>query len=240
MFKTNKIKFIATSKANFDEGIWPRPKPAGQVIPEEYKKLERHSNNDMKTGTIKRCMPFLDALSAGYMMFFDMDYIIDPHIHHEPAKKDFTLCPSNKHNNIEYHENKQLPSEWHDKIGVKAGKFINKWLIRTPPGYSCLFMHPLNRMEDKWEIFSGVVDTDTYGEAIHFPFRLKTYEKQFLIKKGEPMVQIIPFKRESWKIWCGFTDPEGQGKDHGKTARMLQSEWIDRYKNRYWHKKSWK
>ena len=53
-----------------------------------------------------------------------------------------------------------------------AGKFINKWLIKTPPGYSCLFVKPLNHFETRFEIISGVVDTDTYINTINFPFLL--------------------------------------------------------------------
>ena len=40
----------------------------------------------------------------------------------------------------------------------KAGKFINKWLIETPPGYSCLFIHPMNRVEERYKIIEGIVD----------------------------------------------------------------------------------
>ena len=50
------------------------------------------------------------------------------------------------------------------------------------------------------------------------------------------MVQIVPFKRESWKMWSGFY----KEKLHGKTLDLLNSKWIDRYKNMFWKKKSFK
>ena len=87
-----------------------------------------------------------------------------------------------------------------------------------------------------FEIISGVVDTDTYINVINFPFLLQETKKQFLIKKGEPMIQVIPFKRESWKMWSGFYIE----KLHSKTLNLLNSEWVDRYKNRFWNKKSFK
>ena len=50
------------------------------------------------------------------------------------------------------------------------------------------------------------------------------------------MVQVIPFKRESWKMWAGFYVE----KLHSKTLRILESEWVDKYKKMFWYKKSFK
>ena len=94
----------------------------------------------------------------------------------------------------------------------------------------------MNRMEERWKIIEGVVDTDSYVNLINFPFILKKRDKQFLIKKGDPMVQVVPFKRESWKAWSGFYIEEL----HGKTIKMINSKWVDRYKKMFWSKKSFK
>ena len=94
----------------------------------------------------------------------------------------------------------------------------------------------MNRLETRFDIISGVVDTDTYINVINFPFILNKRDKQFLIKKGEPMVQVIPFKRQSWKMWSGFY----YEKRHSKVSSFLNSEWIDRYKKYFWSKKSYK
>ena len=42
----------------------------------------------------------------------------------------------------------------------------------------------MNRLEPRFEIIAGVVDTDTYINLINFPFILHKRDKQFLIKKG--------------------------------------------------------
>ena len=226
---SNKIKFIATNKAMLD--IWPHPKPAKHFISDAYKKLERHSKKNLHTPTVKTCMPFFDSMTAGYIMSFDQDYLVDP------IEDDFSITPANKEqDNIGYHNKAQLPKEWHKTSGENAGKFINKWLIKTPPGYSCLFIQPMNRFENRFKIIEGIVDTDRYVNLINFPFLLQKWDKQFLIKKGEPMVQVIPFKREEWKMWAGFY----YEKRHSKTFNLLNSEWIDRYKRMFWKKKSFK
>ena len=56
------------------------------------------------------------------------------------------------------------------------------------------------------------------------------------IKKGTPYVQVIPFKRESWRM-----------KIKGKTTKQITREQfgfslklLHKYKSLYWNKKSWK
>ena len=225
----NKITFCATNKNMID--VWPHPKPASRFIPQEYKKLERFEGDNKHHPTLKTCMPFLDSMTAGYIIPFDQDYLVDP------VENDFSVVPANREQGgFGFHNKTQLPKEWHTKTGENAGKFHNKWLVKTPPGYSCLFIKPLNRMEDRFEIISGIVDTDTYINLINFPFILNKRDKQFMIKKGDPMVQVIPFKRESWTMWSGFY----KEKLHAKTQNLLMSKWIDKYKKMFWHKKSFK
>ncbi len=161
-----KIKFIATNQEMVD--IWPHPRPASRFIPKEYKKLERFTKGNIHEPTIKVCIPFLDSLTAGYIIPFDQDYLVDP------VENDFTVTPANKEqNDFGYHKIAQLPVEWQKNSGKKTGKFINKWLVQTPPGYSCLFTHPMNRYgETRFKIIDGIVDTDTYLNTIHFHFIL--------------------------------------------------------------------
>ena len=94
----------------------------------------------------------------------------------------------------------------------------------------------MNRIESRFDIIAGIVDTDVYVNTIHFPFILTKRDEQFIIKKGDPMVQVIPFKRDSWKSWSGFYVE----KLHNKTLNLLQSKWMDRYKSLFWNKKSFK
>ena len=224
----NKIKFIATDGNMKD--IWPNPKPASRFIPDEYKKLKRFKDDNLHNPTVKTCVPFLDSLILGYIIPFDQDYLVDP------VENDFSVTPANKNASSEFHDKEQLPKEWQKISGEKVGKFMNKWLIKTPPGYSCLFVQPMNRMEERFDIIPGVVDTDTYLNLINFPYFLKKRDEQFLFKRGEPMVQVIPFKREPWKMWSGFY----YEKAHSKILNILNNEWMDRYKKYFWSKKSFK
>ena len=83
-----KIIFCASNKEMLE--VWPHPKPASRFIPDEYKKLERFTNNNIHTPTIKTCMPFLDSMTAGYIISFDQDYVVDA------VEDDFSVIPANK------------------------------------------------------------------------------------------------------------------------------------------------
>ena len=69
-------------------------------------------------------VPFLDAMTAGYIIYFEQDYIIDP------TETDFTITPANKMEaDTGYHYSYQLTDSYKKTAGDKAGKFINKWLL---------------------------------------------------------------------------------------------------------------
>ena len=224
-----KIIFCATDSNMVN--IWPNPTPASRAIPKEYKNLPRFNNNNLHDPTLKTCIPFLDSLTAGYILYFEQDYVVDP------VEDHFTITPANRQeDDVGYHNQTQLPKEWHSFSGGHAGKFMNKWLIKTPPSYSCLFIKPMNRIEERFDIIPGVVDTDEYINLINFPFILHKRDEQFLIKKGTPMVQVFPFKRESWKMWSGFYKEE----KHQTTLNKLLSRYVDKYKTMFWKKKNFK
>src|SRR5205823_6243427 len=84
--------------------------------------------------------------------------------------------------------------------GLPVVKFMNPWIIKTPPGYSCLFMQPVNRMEVPFFVLSGVVETDSYYNEINFPsVSMMRPGTSITLKKGTPIAQIFPFKREDWQ-----------------------------------------
>jgi hypothetical protein len=116
-------------------------------------------------------------------------------------------------------------------------KWINPWSIETPKGYSCLFIPPVHGGNEYFQIAEGIVDTDRYTSPVNFPFVLKDTEFTGLIPAGTPMVQIIPFKRDSWKQELGSEINE---KKSTETTRLLSSQFYDRYKKMFWTSKSFK
>ena len=70
------------------------------------------------------------------------------------------------------------------------------WRIKTPPGWSCLFVPPLNREEKNIELISGIVDTDIFHEYVNFPGFIIPNDIEYLkLELGYPLIQVIPFRR---------------------------------------------
>ena len=241
------IKFIAeNSFVENSEDIYPIPTKLN--IPEWFKKL----NHSHEYKTIKGCMPFLDTLTTGYILKMPIDYYIKHNVEVDGEFK--TGMASSAENVFGYNKinvNINRREEGHSVYQIKGSplveknknltihKILNPWTIVTPPGYSCLFTPILNNRDDRFEIISGIVDTDTFPTEINFPFIVngdKYKSLDSLIKRGTPYVQIIPFKRESWKMKI-----EGVTEDKLKTRNFFSIKHIlNNYKKLFWSKKKWK
>jgi hypothetical protein len=178
-----------------DEGVIAPPVPARGYLPRWFKKLPaidetQLSNSD--TGlTIKRCMPFLDAMGEGWILPLAATVRLEiaEGGTRVDAGWDFDRTMVSNHG---MHQVRGNP--WEDRPPCK---FHNYWTIETPPGWSCLFVDPLNRPNGIFEVLAGVVDTDTYRAPIHFPFFATGKDGLYTIEKGSPLVQVIPFRRDS-------------------------------------------
>jgi hypothetical protein len=108
------------------------------------------------------------------------------------------------------------------------------WIPKVEDGYSCLILSPINRTELPFYTASAIVDSDkmNYSHGGNLPFYIK---KGFtgLIPAGTPMYQIIPFKRESWKMDVEKFDSEKALVG----ANNLRKNFIGSYKKRLWCKK---
>jgi hypothetical protein len=230
-----KISFSPNTE--FNAGWIEDPTPAIKNLPEWYKKLKgyadgKHRFTLKKTGTtIKKCVPFFDAISSGYFINLSADVIVDPdsdtgNLIHWKTTSEI----------VSFHDMEQLgefnvPNEYYPL----AFKWNSWHTVNTPKGYSSFFMHPVNRIDLPFYTLSGVVDTDKYNQTtVLFPFFLKK-EFKGLIPRGTPIVQLIPFKRESWKMEMG--DPIDNYK--AKLERH-HSYMVNAYRNISWTKKEYK
>lgn len=73
-------------------------------------------------------------------------------------------------------------------------KLQNPWLIKTAPGYSCLFIAPQWEPNRNYSVMAGVVHTDYYHHC-NIVLNITT-DQPFSISEGTPMLHVIPFERE--------------------------------------------
>jgi hypothetical protein len=194
------------------------PVPIKLNIPDWYKKLE-HS---VEYPTVKGCMPFLDSLTTGYLLKMPQDFFIKHNVNSKNEKGEIfkdtfsyfglssrsatlQLSSINLNKGLDIHAKEQLQgsSLVERNKNLPFYKILNPWIIKTPKGYSCLFVPPLNNSDDRFSIIPAIVDTDTFPIEINFPIIINGDKYPILetiIKKGTPYVQIIPFKRDNWKM----------------------------------------
>ena len=71
--------------------------------------------------------------------------------------------------------------------------------IKVPEGYSVLLSPAMNRYDLPYTVPFGIVDADTKFAPIDIRFFLKR-DFEGVIKKGTPLFQILPFKRDNWEM----------------------------------------
>jgi hypothetical protein len=219
------------------------PKPASTMIPDWYKKTESYMGGEKTTNgygamtaTVKRCMPVFDAISSGYFLVTHTDVSVKQIALDEsnPDKKTpwFEWASLNA---IQFHPIQQAPLH-PSTTGSDIPKWINPWSIKTPKGYSSLFIAPMHH-NNIFVALPGVVDTDTYTSPINIVFALADPNFAGLIPAGTPIAQVIPFKREKWNMGFGA---KKELEEQFQVGVHLKSKFFDGYKTIFRQPKEYK
>lgn len=176
-------------------GTMPEPVPANKVLPEWYKQLAPRltgagKQTELQTSTVKRCMPFLDALSMGWILPLcaEVQFKAEEGVVNYEWQFDESV--------VSNHNLGQVGGDMFPRNDWPVMKFHNYWCVKVPEGYSLLVTSPFNRIEPRFETFSGVVDADSYFNYINAPFMWTGGNYEGVIDAGTPVVQVIPFKRD--------------------------------------------
>jgi hypothetical protein len=215
-----KIVFVPGS-IDIDNNVLA-PEPSRKNIPSWYKNIP----GDEETMNLKKCIPFLDSISHGYIQKTWAD------IHVKADGNNVLFSQSSGVPIFLNRENASLPIE-KDFYNVE---FIwqRPWATILPKGFSALIVHPLNRIDLPFYTLSGVVDFDKsiHGNIGNIPFYIK---KGFtgIIPAGTPMFQIIPIKREDW------VSEKAEYNDLFWKEKINEKLGVSNfYKKKIWQKKS--
>jgi len=183
------------------------PVPAGQMIPEWFKKLPldlpRMNDKpfpklgpilkDLNSHTVKKCPAVVDYFTEGYIIPLWTDILVQRHgdqFHFETNHPDDTFATV-----IEFHNNEQLSTYPFERNDFRnAVKFTSPWFFWTPPGWSTLFLQPQMHPNRDFTLIPGIVETDSFHQ-VNFP-SIWHSEGDRLLKRGSPFLHVIPFKRE--------------------------------------------
>ena len=170
------------------------PVPASSLLPEWYK--NQSSYDDFGNPTIKRCLPIFDAMSFGYFLVSQSDITVDstnPGGLVVTSDNDFNRELFSQHD-LQQYDKYPIPSGYHSHVL----RIHPMWSVQTPKDYSALFINPVNNGSKNVNAIAGLIDTDNFISDGHLSFFVKE-NTIFKIKKGTPLVQVLPIKRESWQ-----------------------------------------
>ena len=181
-----------------DKGVIAEPVRAKTYLPDWFRKLppvdKDHLTPTNNGLTVKRCMPFLDAMSTGWIIPLAATVRLEVTDNGQTVNAGWEF----DREMIGHHGMHQVAGN--PRAPRPPCKFHNQWTIRTPAGWSCLFVPPLNRPHPSFEVVAGIVDTDRYQSIIHFPFFATGGDGVHVLEKGTPIVQVIPFRRADTQI----------------------------------------
>jgi hypothetical protein len=184
------------------DAILPRPIPAVLGIPDWFKTMPAKAFSDVMQAeqmTVKKCPPFIDAMTFGFLI----PLVTDLHVENETFTWHLDLpggaITSYARSPLDFHDNNQVvgtPLFDEDSFIVK---FNNFWTIETPPGYSLLVTHPVNRYDLPFTTLTGLVDADLFKDYfINFPAQWRDPKFQGVLPRGTPVAQCLPVKRDLW------------------------------------------
>jgi hypothetical protein len=231
-------KLIVETYAPSDQinRVIPAPVPALRAIPEWYKNIPRYTDEEYQnrdTYSVKACVPYLDAMTAGYMLTTWCDIeVIQAAYGDDPQP-------------ILRWDSELWPVELRPLSAATGLRRINgyshwifswnmPWGFKTPPGYSSLITHPLNRPDLPFITFSGMTDTDSFAVPGAATFCV-SLGFEGIIPKGTPYLQVIPIKRHEWEIQVNNDLREEQEGLRNKVREL--DEGI--YKKGHWTKKDY-
>jgi|TARA_B100000902_G_C27321539_1_gene925028 hypothetical protein len=174
--------------------------PAGKFKPDVWKRMPAYVNKQKHKAdsdqTVKGCPGIKDFMETGFVI---------------PAWCDMEITPSEcgnfvntRYSDSSYNDAHHPPdqvsvpgAEILTKFGVRASvKLDCPWKIWSKPNWSVLYQPMFYHEDRNYEAIPGIIDHDLGALISPVNIMLKEIKPTF-IKMGEPLVQLIPIKRET-------------------------------------------
>ena len=183
-----------------------RPQPANKFLPSWWKDTPidtiktPHSYFIDEHLTVKACPSFPEYLSNGYILPMWADSVL---YYSEESDTWQTRIGDNagwENYNISAHSNFQFNNHADVSMqGVPSSltfKFTSPWSIFTPKGYSVMQLPLFYHFNKEFSALPGIIHSD----IMHQIFLQVAYQgtgTEIYIPQGTPVVQYIPFKRDT-------------------------------------------
>jgi hypothetical protein len=215
------------------KNLVPPPIPSAKCIPKWFSELElrKEKNNfpfriDEKNPSsliisssfsAKSCPSMQDVLKTGYVIPSWADFIF-----RESDNGDLQVNWMNCYFEeifYEKHYDDQYNTMTNKPIYGHYGKVQSPWAVKTDPGVSCLILDPYWHRHKSFTSVFGIYHTDVSPMVIRWFFewnyKIKSKmslenldEEKQLIKKGDPLMLIVPFYRKKYSSRINYLDED--------------------------------
>jgi hypothetical protein len=226
-FHSNKVYNDASNDLN--------PQPAKKTVPQWFSESSRYWFPENKDHlSFKACPALVDAFLTGYILKTPCDIYMSRS--KDNLGNEYTV-PMSQRGYEDFCGVRPDMSGFPKPLGTdKHFHWFPNWMPGLEPGYSALYVHPLNRFDLPFVTVSGIIDNDKMNTPGLMPFFLKEGFEGF-IPKGTPFVQIIPFKREDWESEEQMYTISEIYERHNYQAKKFRVPEGGAYKKKVWSRK---
>ena len=213
----------------------PRPQAAHAVLPEWLRRMPPDAfspTHGSAVRTVKKCPPFVDAMTHGFVMTLPCDVRVDDGVFSWDWDVPAPAAWMHPRSPLSFHVPEQVsgsPLFRPDQVVVKFNSF---WTIELEAGWSLYATHPANRMDLPFRTLSGLVDADRYHDVgILFPALWVEPGFNGMLKRATPVAQCFPVRREALELSFETLDPQ-KVEAYDRLGRQLLSQ-NGVYRKRY-------
>jgi hypothetical protein len=187
-------------------------KPASEFVPDWWKKLGKtYTKNPINYGeeeiapTAKSCPGIFDFSRAGYILPMWADMYFKWHEGDLDGWDMFTTEIVNKLDNaITMHNYEQVSGAPFLENNCQAMVKINSpWYMQVPKGVSLFLTQPFYHNNNDFTVCPGIIDPEVdriSNKELNCFIKLNTPDKIIKLKRGQPLMQIIPFVRAEYEF----------------------------------------
>lgn len=221
-------------------GTLPEIKPAINFIPDEYRNTPQRisSENGVNNLTLRTCMPYFDAMTAGFIIPVPVDIRI---ISDESGVRYFYpqngIAANGQNVDQPMWVSHHPPGQHEPAITNKVAlKFISPYYMKTKKGWGVLFLPPLNR-NLPFRPVSGLVNTSKYHSRVNIVATWEGEHGDYDLKQGTPLAQIIPVKlgKDNYNSIELTAEEVAKRDKHGNACTLTRNK----YKSDYRERKLW-
>jgi hypothetical protein len=237
-----KITFVSHQLYNNENKALP-PKPGKKQVPKWFVSANKYWKEEGKEEVLrhqwgaeilgfKSCPALLDMFLNGYYLTTPCDILF----YKDPQSN--TLMAKTEPGYESFIGSREPMNGFAVPYGYEEHHFhwYPNWGVRLEKGYSAIFISPINRYDLPFISTAGIIDSDMLEIPGLVPFFLREGFSGVL-PAGTPYVQIIPFKRENWKMDLEYPEEQKMKEIKDTASNILRTSENGQYKKHLWKKK---